>query len=107
MDQLEIRVRYLEKIMSKFLSKRMDNESKNKIEDGGQNPPSPPPADQGDDFNAPKLTPAFQLSAKAFDVKSPKTGKMITVTQEILEKDPELLAWMQSKHPDCFITSNE
>lgn len=58
---------------------------------GGQ-PPAPPV--DGD-------TPSTKMRYRAIDIKY--QGRMINVTQETLDNDPELLAYMQEKLPEEFV----
>lgn len=110
-NALETRVKYLEKILEdKVLNKKnvMSDESKEKKDPigGDQNPPVDPNVNAGSTPGE-KIPPdgddaSFELVYPKFDVKSPTSGKMITVDRTALLADPDLLAWMRDKHADCF-----
>lgn len=116
--KMETRLRLLEKVVDKLLiQKRMSDKTttgnpdniENQSGTGDAPPIQPgtgdvktiltqdPPPITGDD-----VRDTFELVYRKFDVKSPKNGKLITVTREVLENDPQLLAWLREKHPDCF-----
>lgn len=105
MDELHTRVRYLEKVVSNILSNRtMAKNRSNKNSGGDQTTPPEENQNQGVNQDAPV---AFKLKYPKSEVKDPRSGKLTTVTEEILLKDPVLLKHMLEKHADCFTEIGE
>jgi len=120
---LLLRVKYLEKVVERALLNK-SNMAKNKdnkppVADdtsaaGVTTPQSPGDGTSDTDQSSqqPPVTPPqveaeaierdWALRYKSTSVRSPKTGKLIEVDASKLDEDPELLAWMLTKHPDAF-----
>lgn len=106
-----LRVRYLEQVVNQVLSKKDIMSGKNKQKD-------PPEKNQGGNGSAPgangtnhgadagasdaPVERPWELAFKSTDIVDRRTRKLITITAEVLDADPDLLAHMLEKHPDAF-----
>lgn len=104
---LELEVKYLKRVVNNLLINKPMGTKKNegKNPDPNQTPGVTDPAGvQGDQLPAPPVdgdTPSTKMRYRAIDIKY--QGRMIRVTQETLDNDPELLAHMQAKLPEEFV----
>lgn len=107
-DPTLARVLYLEKVINNTVLPYIDmsNDKKNKNRGAGSNGQAPPVHPKGG--TDPAQAGSGSSTSRPWALKLPRY-KVPTeyglklVTAEALDADPELLAYMQEHHPDCFV----
>lgn len=99
MDDIHLRVKYLERVVSNMLTNKPMSTKKNKGMGGEVSPPT-------DEARQGESPVSFKLKYPKSEIKDPRSGKLVVVTEEKLRNDKELLQHMITKHADCFTEIN-